>query len=1049
MPRTAYLRLTSQSGKLYRKSIYIALLLVVVGGLAIPAVVGSYLLVGVQERRAAAAALDEALERNAEIMALGVQESLWNMNAGAARSLAESVMRDPAVLRVVVQGQSSGEFVDMRSPRVPAGQVVRAQRPVVVHGQRVGQIAVEMDDHRSQLELRAKQSNYAMVLAAQLGVSLLLIVLFLKRRLLQPLRALTRFSDRLARGEFDQPLVLDTQDELGRLGDQMDYMRIAVRNLFDDIGRREERFRSIVSQVPGVVFRARPGGVVEFVSDASDELFGYPPKRFIGEDGSRWADIIAPEDRRMYWRVVKEAVQAGRPYAVEYRIIDAWGIEHWVLDRGQPQGEPGSPGFLVDGIISDISERKHNEMQIEELLTEQGIILDNVMFGVMFLREGRVVSANRRCEELFGYTNGQLVGAPIALLFSSERDFEESVTRNGPRLARGESVEEEHQYRRRDGSMVWCLASGRALDQSRTQDSIWVYADITERKLADEKLRLWATVLEHIADGVMVIDPYGRIIATNPAFTQITGYTEAEALGLHFSLTSSSPDDLDFYEGLRRDVAEHGFWRGEIAKTRKNGERYPSWQTVTAVRDDAGEVTHYVAVFSDITRDKEAQDKLDHLAHHDPLTALPNRLLFHDRLQHAMQHAARNKQQLAVLFIDLDRFKNVNDTLGHHVGDELLKQVALALRSSLREGDTLARLGGDEFIVLLENVDGEFGAGHVAGKLVSMFEQPFVVADYELFVTCSVGVSLYPQDATDLNMLVRNADVAMYQAKARGRNNFQIYAPSMSGEGLERLRVEALLRRSIEKNEIYLHYQPQVEVDSGRLIGVEALVRWNSPELGQVPPARFIPLAEDTGFISQLGKWVLAEACQQMVRWQEAGLMVPKIAVNLSVRQFERGSIAEMVARVLRDTGLEPQRLQLEVTESVIMNTGDALGFINDLHAIGVGLAIDDFGTGYSSLAYLKQLPVQTLKIDRSFIKDISTDANDEAIVVAIIQLAKSLNLSVIAEGVETAEQAAFLLRHGCNRAQGYYYSQPAAAAELLARWGRHDELETTEAASG
>jgi diguanylate cyclase (GGDEF)-like protein len=456
-----------------------------------------------------------------------------------------------------------------------------------------------------------------------------------------------------------------------------------------------------------------------------------------------------------------------------------------------------------------------------------------------------------------------------------------------------------------------------------------------------------------------------------------------------------------------------------------------------------------VAVFSDITRDKEAQDKLDHLAHHDPLTALPNRLLFHDRLQHAMQHAARNKQQLAVLFIDLDRFKNVNDTLGHHVGDELLKQVALALRSSLREGDTLARLGGDEFIVLLENVDGEFGAGHVAGKLVSMFEQPFVVADYELFVTCSVGVSLYPQDATDLNMLVRNADVAMYQAKARGRNNFQIYAPSMSGEGLERLRVEALLRRSIEKNEIYLHYQPQVEVDSGRLIGVEALVRWNSPELGQVPPARFIPLAEDTGFISQLGKWVLAEACQQMVRWQQAGLVVPKIAVNLSVRQFERGSIAEMVARVLRDTGLEPQRLQLEVTESVIMNTGDALGFINDLHAIGVGLAIDDFGTGYSSLAYLKQLPVQTLKIDRSFIKDISTDANDEAIVVAIIQLAKSLNLSVIAEGVETAEQAAFLLRHGCNRAQGYYYSQPAAAAELLARWGRHDELETTEAASG
>jgi diguanylate cyclase (GGDEF)-like protein len=445
-------------------------------------------------------------------------------------------------------------------------------------------------------------------------------------------------------------------------------------------------------------------------------------------------------------------------------------------------------------------------------------------------------------------------------------------------------------------------------------------------------------------------------------------------------------------------------------------------------------------VFSDITKARESQDKLDHLAHHDPLTALPNRLLFHDRLQHALVRAARAGQQLAVLFIDLDRFKNVNDTLGHHVGDELLKQVAGALSGRLREGDTLARLGGDEFIVLLENVDGQFGAGQVAEKLMAMFEQAFIVADYELFVTGSVGISVYPQDGQDLNLLIRNADVAMYQAKARGRNGYQFYAPSMSGEGVERLRMEAMLRRAIEKNEIFLHYQPQVEIDSGRLIGVEALVRWHNPELGLVSPARFIPLAEDTGFINQLGKWVLVEACRQMVRWQEAGLEVPKIAVNLSVRQFERGSIAGMVAAILAETGLAPQRLQLEVTESVIMNTGDALVFVNDLHAIGVGLAIDDFGTGYSSLAYLKQLPVQTLKIDRSFIKDISTDANDEAIAIAIIQLGKSLNLSVIAEGVETEEQAAFLLRHGCNRAQGYFYSRPVTPDEVLQQWGQQDD---------
>jgi diguanylate cyclase (GGDEF)-like protein/PAS domain S-box-containing protein len=538
----------------------------------------------------------------------------------------------------------------------------------------------------------------------------------------------------------------------------------------------------------------------------------------------------------------------------------------------------------------------------------------------------------------------------------------------------------------------------------------------------------------------MVVDVHGRIVATNPAFTQITGYTEIEALGQHSSLTRSTRHDEAFYERLWRDLAEIGFWRGEIWNTRKNGELYLEWLTVSAVRDDAGAVAHYVGVFSDITKVKESQDKLDHLAHHDALTALPNRLLFHDRLQHALARAAREEQQLAVLFIDLDRFKNVNDTLGHHVGDELLKQVARALSARLRDGDTLARLGGDEFIVLLENVDGEYGARLVADKLVAMFEQPFTVSDYELFVTCSVGVSMFPRDGLDLNILVRNADVAMYQAKARGRNGYQFYAASMSGEGVERLRLESLLRRAIDKNEISLAYQPQVEIDSGRLIGVEALVRWHNPELGQVSPARFIPLAEDIGFISQLGKWVLAEACRQMVRWGQAGLEVPKMAVNLSVRQFERGGIAGMVGDVLLDTGLAPQRLQLEVTESVIMNTGDALVYINDLRRIGVGLAIDDFGTGYSSLAYLKQLPVQTLKIDRSFIKDISTDANDEAIAIAIIQLGKSLNLSVIAEGVENEEQAAFLLRHGCTRAQGYLYSRPVTAAQVLAQWGRDND---------
>ena len=1038
MPDTVYQRLRARLGTLYGLSIYGALRLVVFGGLVFPAIVGSYVLIGVQEQKSAKTALNESLQRNADILALGMQESLWNMNADSAQSLVESVMRDPSVLQIQVTGQSDTQFMNVHSPNRPIGNVFRAERDILVRGERIGRILVEMDDARSQQELRNKQSNYAFVLAFQLTISLLLIVLFLNRRLLIPLRKLMNFSDRLSRGDFETRLDLTGSDELGRLAGQMEQMRVAIKHLFEDIGRREERFRTIVTQVPGAVFRVRPGGPIDFVSDAIEDISGYPASMLMRSSSDKWSDIVYPEDRRMHVRTVQGALASGRPYQIEYRIMDATGTERWVAEDGQPQQDPAGGQPWIDGIISDISERKHNEMRIEGLLTEQSAILDNVMFGVMFVRARRVVSVNRRCEELFGYTNSEMVGQSTSLVFANQQAYEAAGEVQYPALALDQNFSEERQYRRSDGTLFWCLVSGRALDPLHPSDgSIWVYADVTERRQAEEKLRLSATVLEHIADGVMVIGLDGRIVAVNPAFTQITGYTEMEALGQDSTLTRSSRHDSAFYTAMWNELASTGFWRGEIWNKRKNGVLYLEWLTISAVRDNSAAITHYVGVFSDITKVKESQDKLDHMAHHDPLTSLPNRLLFHDRLQHAIDRAARDQQQLAILFIDLDRFKNVNDTLGHHVGDELLKQVAAALSGRLRDGDTLARLGGDEFIVLLENVDGQFGAGHVAEKLMAMFEQPFMVSDYELFVTGSVGISLYPNDADDLNMLIRNADVAMYQAKARGRNGYQFYAPSMTGEGVERLRLEAMLRRSIDKNEIYLNYQPQVEIDTGRLIGVEALVRWDNPELGTVPPVRFIPLAEDTGFINQLGKWVLYESCRQMVRWQEAGLYVPKIAVNLSVKQFERGSIVNMVAEILKETGLEPQRLQLEVTESVIMNTGDALVFINDLHSIGVGLAIDDFGTGYSSLAYLKQLPVQTLKIDRSFIKDISTDVNDEAIAIAIIQLGKSLNLSVIAEGVETEEQAAFLLRHGCNLAQGYFYSKPILPAALLSNWNK------------
>ncbi|HWJ96160.1 MAG TPA: PAS domain S-box protein, partial [Telluria sp.] len=594
-----------------------ALLLVVCGGLAVPAFVGGYLLIGVQERQAAVASLNDSLQRNADVLALGMQEPLWNMNPDAAQSLAESVMRDPSVVRVQVRGQSEADFVDVRSSAPPAGRVYRAERDIIMRGERIGRVELEMDDSKSVDELHAKQARYAIVLAGQLAVSLLLIVLFLKGRLLSPLRSLMRFSDRLSRGEFGTPLELKANDELGRLGKQMDRMRVAIRDLFEDIGRREERFRTIVTQVPGAVFRARPGGSIEFVSDAIEEISGYTAAQFIRGTTDNWTDIICPEDRRLQHRLVKDAIMAQRPYAVEYRIIDAFGTERWVLESGQPQGDPNSPDFRIDGIISDISERKHNEVQIEELLAEQSAILDNVMFGVMFVRDRRIVSVNRHCEELFGYDNSEMVGASTALLYDSQQEFE-AAGHHYPRLALGETAQEERAFRHSSGRQIWCLVSGRAIDPQRPQDGcIWVFADVTERRQAEEKLRLAATVLEHIADGVMVIDLHGRIVATNPAFTQITGFTEAEAMGQRSSLMRAGFQDEAFYAQIWRDLAETGFWRGEIWNTRKNGEAYLEWLTVSAVRDDEGKVTHYVGVFSDITKAKESQEKLDHLAHHD------------------------------------------------------------------------------------------------------------------------------------------------------------------------------------------------------------------------------------------------------------------------------------------------------------------------------------------------------------------------------------------------------------------------------------------------
>lgn len=551
------------------------------------------------------------------------------------------------------------------------------------------------------------------------------------------------------------------------------------------------------------------------------------------------------------------------------------------------------------------------------------------------------------------------------------------------------------------------------------------------------------SVIESASDAIILADGRGTIISWNRAAERIFGYSEQEALGSTLQLIIAKRYREAHQIGIERYLATrepHILGRTvELQGLNKDGTEFPIEMSLAAW--DEGGAIFFSSIIRDITERKQIEEKMNRMVYRDPLTGLPNRHLLNDRLALALDQAEANMQTIGIMFLDLDRFKVINDTLGHAVGDLLLIEVAKRIQSAIAKADTLSRQGGDEFVVLLPNTN-DSEITHKAKSILATFTRSFVLGDHEMFVTPSIGISLYPTDGRDIETLIKNADTAMYRVKEQGKNSIQFYTPDMNEAVSKKMQLEIGLRKGMERNEFRVFYQPQVEVSTGRMIGVEALVRWHHPEWGHIPPVEFIPLAEETGLIIPLGEWVLREACRQMKAWQNEGYPPLRVAVNISSRQFHQTNLVEMIRLILAETGLEPAYLELELTESIIQDSKYAIATMHELKTMGIHMSIDDFGTGYSSLSYLKQFPIDSLKIDKSFTMNIFEDTKDAALVHTIIGMAHDLELKVIAEGVETQEQLQFLQRYACNEAQGFYFSSPVSGEELSKLLEKKDKLE-------
>lgn len=641
--------------------------------------------------------------------------------------------------------------------------------------------------------------------------------------------------------------------------------------------------------------------------------------------------------------------------------------------------------------------------------------------------DNRITSWNQAAIQIFGYTQEEAIGRHLALI--NPRENERHCDLSLPEQLNNDI----HSFIRRqhkNGTTVYVNIQTTPLHdtEGNRTGTIHMLRDVTQRHENHQQLVLWSSVFTNSGEGIVITDSENRIISVNNTFSAITGYSEAEVLGKDPGLLASGRQDAHFYREMWDTLQRKGVWKGEVWNRRKNGEVYPEWLTISTLHDPNGNICNHIGIFSDATLYKKNEEHIEYLAYHDKLTGLPNRSLLEDRLHQAMAHADRIGKKVALLFLDLDRFKLVNDTLGHHIGDKLLQETAQRLCQTVRNDDTVCRQGGDEFIIIVQELDRIADAAHVAQKILHNLSSEYELEGESIKATPSIGISIYPDDAGNRDDLIKNADTAMYYAKERGRNNFQFFTQALNERIQERIQLEKELSGALSRNELSLHFQPQVNLSDKSIIGAEILLRWHHPVLGSVPPDRFIHIAEESGLIDDIGEWVLQQTAHQVGEWLEQGEAIDSLyfAVNVSTRQLEGSRLYNCIDTLFERYPFMAGRLELEITETAVMqHIEQSISQLQELKRFDLSIAVDDFGTGYSSLGYLKRLPIDRLKIDQTFISDIPDDPDDANITEAILRLAQTLGLTVIAEGIETEAQQNFLIEHACDIGQGYFYSQP------------------------